>query len=73
MTRKEFEYRTKAIMSLELARRATSPDDEAHLLKLAEGWLDLENLTHRHSGQRVRKIGEHPLVRADSALGENCR
>jgi hypothetical protein len=73
MTRKEFEYRNKAIMSLELARRATSPDDKAHLLKLAEGWLDLANLTHRQSGQRVRKIGEHPLVRADSALAENCR
>jgi hypothetical protein len=24
----------------------------------------LANLTHRQSGQRVRKIGEHPLVRA---------
>jgi hypothetical protein len=64
MTRKEYEYRRNAILSVELARRATSPDDKAHLLKIAEAWLDLANLTHRQSGQRVRKIGEHPLVRA---------
>jgi hypothetical protein len=64
MTRKEYEYRINAILSVELARRATSPDDKAHLLKIAEAWLDLANLTHRQSGQRVRKIGEHPLVRA---------
>jgi hypothetical protein len=35
--------------------------DKAHLLKLAEEWLDLANLTHRQSGQRVRKILEHPV------------
>jgi hypothetical protein len=64
MVRKEYEYRRNALWSLELARRATSPDDKAHLLKLAEDWLDLANLTHRQSGQRTRKIGEHPLVRA---------
>jgi hypothetical protein len=64
MNRKEYEYRKNAIWSLELARRATSPDDKAHLLKLAEDWLALANLPHRQSGQRVRKIGEHSLVRA---------
>jgi hypothetical protein len=57
MIRKEYEYRRNAVWSLELARRAVSPADKAHLLKLAEDWLDLANL-------RVRKIGEHPLVRA---------
>jgi hypothetical protein len=60
MTRKEFEYRSNAIMSVDLARRAASPTDKAHLLKLAEAWLDLANPTR----QRVRKIGEHPLVKA---------
>ena len=64
MIRKEYEYRRNAVWSRELARRAVSPADKAHLLKLAEDWLDLANLTHRQSGQRVRKIGEHPLVRA---------
>jgi len=64
MIRKEYEYRSNAIWSLELARRAASADDKAHLLRLAEDWLDLAKLTHRQSGQRVRKIGEHPLVRA---------
>jgi len=64
MIRKEYEYRRNAIASLELARRAASPADKAHLLKLAEAWLDLANLTYRQSGQRVRRIGEHPLIRA---------
>jgi hypothetical protein len=64
MIRKEYEYRRNAIMSVELARRAASPADKAHLLKLAEAWLDLANLTRRQSGQDVRKIGEHPLVKA---------
>src|SRR5262249_21135989 len=62
MIRKEYEYRRNAVWSLELARRAVSSADKAHLLKLAEDWLDLANLTYRQSGQRVRKIGEHPLV-----------
>jgi len=64
MVRKEYEYRSNAIISVELARRAASPAEKAHLLKLAEAWLDLANQTHRQSGQRVRRIGEHPLVRA---------
>jgi hypothetical protein len=56
---KEDEYRLRlnAIESAELAHRATSPIDKAHLLKLAQDWLDLANLTYRQSGQRVRKIG----------------
>ena len=61
---KEDEYRLNAIESAELAHRATSPVDKAHLLKSTQDWLDLANLTYRQSGQRVRKIGEHPLVRA---------
>ena len=61
---KEDEYRLNAIRSAELAHRAASPLDKAHLLKLAQDWLDLANLTYRQSGQRVRKIGEYPLVRA---------
>jgi hypothetical protein len=65
MIRKEYEYRRNAIVSVELARRTASPADQAHLLKLAQAWLDLANLTHRQSGQGVRNVGEHhPLVRA---------
>jgi hypothetical protein len=63
MIRKEFEYRRNAILSLELAHRAADSADEARMLKLAQDWLDLANLIHRQSGQRIRKIGEHPLVR----------
>jgi hypothetical protein len=63
MIRKEYEYRRNAIATVELARRAASPADKAHLLKLAEAWLELAKVTHRQSG-RVRNIGEHPLVRA---------
>jgi hypothetical protein len=44
-----------------------------HLLKLAEDWLDLANLTHSQSGQRVRKIREHPLVRLNSGREINGR
>src|SRR5262249_12631246 len=64
MIRKEFEYRRNAILSVGFARRTGDPAEKAHLLKLAETWLHLANLTHRQSGQRVRKIGEHPLIRA---------
>jgi hypothetical protein len=45
MIRKEYEYRRNAIVSVELARRTASPNDKAHLLKLAEAWLDLAKLT----------------------------
>ena len=50
MVRKEYEYRRNAVVSVELARRAACPADKAHLLKLAEAWLDLANLTHSQSG-----------------------
>jgi hypothetical protein len=63
MIRKEFECRRNGILSLELAHRVAGSADEARLLKLAQDWLDLANLIHRQSGQRVRKRGEHPLVR----------
>ena len=64
MIRKEFECRRNAILSLELAHRAADSADEARILKLAQDWLDLANLIHRQSGQRVRKIGEHASIRA---------
>ena len=64
MIRKEFECRRNGILSLELAHRAADSVDEAHMLKLAQDWLDLANLLHRQSGQRVRKGSDYPLVRA---------
>ena len=63
MIKKEYEYRQNAIVSLELARCTAEPADKAHLLKRAEDWLDLANLIHRRSGQRLRNVGEHSLVR----------
>ena len=64
MIRKEFECRRNGILSLELAHRAANSADEARMLKLAQDWLDLANLIHRQSGQRVRKIGKHASIRA---------
>jgi hypothetical protein len=64
MVSKEYEYRRNAIVSAELARRAASPADKAHLLNLAKAWLELANLTYRQSGRCVRKIGEHPPINA---------
>ena len=63
MIKKEYEYRRNAIVSVDLARRTADPADKAHLLRLAEDWLDLANLIHRRSGQRLRNVGEHSLVR----------
>jgi hypothetical protein len=64
MIKKEYEYRRNAIVSVDLARRTADPADKAHLLRLAEDWLDLAKLIHSQSGRRVRNVGEHPLVRA---------
>jgi hypothetical protein len=60
---KEDAYRRYAVQCVEFARRATSVADRALLRKMAEVWVDLANLTHKQSEQRVRNIGEHPLVR----------
>ena len=63
MIRKEYEYRRNAIVSVELARRTASPADKAHLLKLAEAWLDLAKRARAQSGHQVRKVGEHPIAK----------
>src|SRR6516165_4510468 len=63
MIRKEYEYRRNAIVSVELARRTASPADKAHLLKLAEAWLDLAKRARTQSGHHVRKVGEHPIAK----------
>ena len=57
MIRKEYEYRRNAIASMELARRAASPADKAHLLKLAEAWLDLAKVTRSRPQKRPRRKG----------------
>jgi len=58
MIKKEYEYRRKAVECVELAQRATCAFDKAHMLKLAEDWLSLANLTRRQSGKRIRNLGE---------------
>ena len=63
MIRKEYEYRRNAIVSVELARRTASPADKAHLLKLAQAWLDLAKRARTQSGHHVRKVGEHPIAK----------
>jgi len=59
---KEDAYRRYAVQCVELALRATSVADRALLRKMAEVWVDLA-MTHKQSEQRVRNVGEHPLVR----------
>jgi hypothetical protein len=64
MIRKKYEYRRNAIASLELARWAASHADKAHLLKLAEAWLDLAKVTRSRPQKRPRrKRGDWGLER----------
>jgi hypothetical protein len=59
MAKKEYEYRQNAIGSVELARRAASPAEKAHRLKLAEAWL--AKLTRSQSGQCMRRVGQRRI------------
>ena len=57
---KEDDYLDSAAQALDLATRASSSDDKAHLLDLAERWLDLAD---RSRQQATRPLNEHPLVK----------
>jgi hypothetical protein len=58
----EERYRRKAVEFAALAQRAVSVADKAHMLRAAEAWLDRA----KQSGQRIRNVGERPLIRAFS-------
>ena len=58
----EERYRKKAVEFAELAQRAASAADKAHMLRSAEAWLDRA----KQSGRRIRNVGERPLIRAFS-------
>ena len=60
---KEERYGRKAVEFAELAQRATSAADKAHMLRSAEAWLDRA----KQSGRRIRNLGERPLTRATLA------
>jgi hypothetical protein len=60
---KEEEYLANAADSLDLAERATVPDDRRRLFRLAEAWLDLASRI-RSRASHPRKIEDHPLVKA---------
>ena len=60
---KEQEYLAHAADSLELAERATLPDDRRRLFRLAEAWLDLADRI-RSRASHPRKAQDHPLVKA---------
>ena len=62
---KEERYRRKAVEFAELAQRATSAADKAHMLRSAEAWLDRA----KQSGRRIRNLGERPLTRANLVSG----
>jgi hypothetical protein len=60
---KEAEYLANAADSLELAERATVPEDRRRLFRLAEVWLDLAGRI-RSRISHPRKTQDHPLVKA---------
>jgi hypothetical protein len=61
---KQQEYARDATQAVQLAQRATSMTHKRHLLKLAEAWLDLADRAQRRHAQGIRKVREHPLLRA---------
>jgi hypothetical protein len=48
---------------LELAGRASLPDDRRHLVRLAEAWLDLAGRIQSRASH-PQKTQDHPLVKA---------
>ena len=59
---KEDDYRTNALETVDLASRASTVEDKARLLSLAEKWVDLADRVHRTIRTRASKL--HPLIRA---------
>jgi hypothetical protein len=60
---KQDEYRQFVLHCLELANTAASLADRAHLLTMAEAWLDLAERATRQPPRQVIAPGDHPLVR----------
>ena len=60
---KQDEYRQFALLCLELANTAASLADRAHLLTMAEAWLDLAERATRQPPRHAVSPGDHPLVR----------
>jgi hypothetical protein len=60
---KQDEYRQFALHCLELANTAASLADRAHLLRMAEAWLDLADRATRRPLRQAIAPGDHPLVR----------
>jgi hypothetical protein len=63
---KEDEYVVNALKSLDLAERATSLADRAHLLNLGERWLDLVSRI-RQRRLTVQGVTAHLLLKAHVA------
>jgi hypothetical protein len=66
---REHEYRSRAAQTVDLARRASCSSDKGKLLDMAQAWLDLADRAHKVAKKRMRKMVEHPLIRA--RLGHN--
>jgi len=49
---------------VDLAQRASSNTDKGKLLEMAQAWLDLADRAHKVAKSHVRKLAEHPLIRA---------
>ena len=62
---KESDHRQNAVETVELANKASSTEDKARLLALAEKWLDLADRVHRSVCSRLAKFRDlHPLIRS---------
>ena len=64
---KEAEYRTQAVVCLELAKHAANATDRLRILGIAAAWLDLADRVNRPV-KRAAELPEAPEVRA--ALGD---
>jgi hypothetical protein len=59
---KEDAYREKAAQALRLAQHTSSSSDKTHLVRLAEGWVELADKAHDDAKRPRRPTILHPLV-----------
>jgi hypothetical protein len=61
---KEDDYRHNAVETMELASKASTLEDKARLLALAEKWLDLADRLHRTARRKISALRDvPPLIR----------
>jgi hypothetical protein len=53
---KQAEYRKNAAGAIDLAHRAKTPAEQAHLIALAEKWLDLAEAVDARAERQTRRV-----------------